>query len=108
MIDKVTKYYQSLFSRIHPENLHTLHLETCYTQNAKSGFGTIIYQPQNRGFYGIIDDQGNAFYPINLGKHQHLLKDRQRIQFQLQILPEVPNIQRWGCSVSIYSVRFIG
>jgi len=72
-----------------------------------TGFGTIVHNLEKRGFYGIIDDNNQRYFPVNCKQIKHLLRDRKRIQFSLEPLPEVSNIYRWGISARVVAIQVI-
>ena len=60
MIGNISKYYQNIISRINaPEMDYSVFTKHALNKDLITGFGTIIYNVNQRGFYGIIDEDGN-------------------------------------------------
>lgn len=111
MIHKVASYYRSILNRFGTEpETHYEDLLSKYSRhkNFVTGFGTLIYNMEQRGFYGIIDDNNNLYLPINCSAFSHILKDRKRIQFSLNVYPEVSNIYRWGKTAKVIAIQILG
>ena len=107
MASKVSKYYQSIINKLSTTTETDNFQEYAQISNLTTGFGTIVLNIEKHGFYGIIDDNNQKFFPINYDKIKHLLRDRKRIQFSLQAHPEISNIYRWGTSARIVAIQII-
>jgi len=110
MIRKVSQYYQSFLNRIIPDQ-DNLPRENFFKYSSDdfiiTGYGTLVYHMSNKSFYGIIDENNNKFLPINATEYQHLLKNRKRVQFCLQVYPDVSNIYRWGKTSRLVAVQLL-
>ncbi|MCC6727531.1 MAG: hypothetical protein IT258_23705 [Saprospiraceae bacterium] len=63
--------------------------------------GTVKYQNLGTGFWGIIDDQGNEWRPVNMP--EQLKKEGKRVTVTAHEADEM-SIFMWGTAVEI--VRF--
>jgi hypothetical protein len=109
MVSKVSQYYQSIINKLstNPDTTDDNFQEYAQINGLTTGFGTIVFNIDKNGFYGIIDDNHQKFFPINCNKIKHLLHDRKRVQFSLSPYPEVSNIYRWGTSARIVAIQII-
>ena len=107
MVSKVSQYYQSIINKLSATYNDDSFQEYAQINGLTTGFGTIIFNLEKNGFYGIIDDNNQRFYPINTNKIKHLLRDRKRVQFSLEPHPEVSNIYKWGISARIIAIQII-
>ncbi len=107
MVTKVSKYYQSIISKLSGNDEPDHFQEYAQINNLTTGFGTIVLNIEKHGFYGIVSDDNKKFFPINSNKIGHFLHDRKRVQFCLQTHPEIINIYRWGTSVRIVAIQVI-
>lgn len=108
MIGKVAKYYQTLLNRFTSQQQDVFHHLAQHPIRGKHlifGHGTAIYHMCNKSYYRIIDDDGNKYLPINSEDYQHILKNNSRIQFCLQIYPDVSNIHQWGETSLIVALK---
>jgi hypothetical protein len=79
---------------------------TCHTENeASSGWivGTVRHVELEGGFFGIIDEQGNRFDPVNLP--QRFEKDGLRVKFRMTKLPDRVSFHMWGTLVKITKIE---
>ena len=110
MISKVSQYYQTFLNRIAPDQ-DNYPQENFFKHVSNgsiiTGYGTFVYHMNNNSFYGIIDENNNKFLPINATEYQSLLKSRKRVQFCLQVYPEVSNIYRWGKTSRLIAVQLL-
>ena len=108
MIGNLSKYYQHIISRIHTPEID-LSVFTKHAQDKEliTGYGFIIYNVNQRGFYGIIDDNGKQYFPINGKQFTQLLDDRKKIQFSLRVHPEISNMYRWGKTVNVIALQIL-
>jgi len=107
MVSKVSQYYQSIINRLNANDNVDSFQEYAQIGGLKTGFGTIVFNIEKNGFYGIVDDNNQKFFPINCDKIKHLLRDRKRVQFSLTPHPEISNIYRWGTSARIVAIQII-
>ena len=107
MVSKVSQYYQSIINRLSNNDKIDNFQEYTRITGLTTGFGTIVYNTEKRGFYGIIDDSNQQYFPVNSEQIKHLLHDRKRIQFSLKPHPQVSNIYRWGISAKIIAIQII-
>jgi len=108
MIGNISRYYQTIISRINtPEIEPCVFNKHALNKDLITGFGTIIYNVNQRGFYGIIDENGNKYFPINGKQFAHLFYDRKRIQFSLRRHPEISNIYRWGNTANVVALQIL-
>ena len=108
MIGKVAKYYQTLLNRLTSQQqdvFHYLSQHPIRGSNLIFGHGTAIYHMGDKSYYRIIDNNGNEYLPINSEAYQHILKNNSRVQFCLQIYPDVSNIQQWGKTSRIVALK---
>jgi len=107
MVNKVSQYYQSIIDKLSANSPNDSFQENAQFSQFTTGFGTIVFQLEKNGFYGIIDDNNQKYYPVNSKQIKHLLKDRKRVQFSLKPCPDVENIYRWGTSAQIIAIQII-
>jgi len=81
MSTKVSHYYQSIIDQLGNNCDIDSFQEYAQTGGHTSGFENIIFNPGNNGFYGIIDDNDQKFFPINCYKTKHLLHDPRKISW---------------------------
>ena len=58
------------------------------------------------GFYGIVDDAGERYDPVNLG--DEFKSDGLRIRFEAKILRDYVSVHMWGRLVEILEVERLG
>lgn len=68
-----------------------------------TGMGTVTYISLEGGFYGIVDDGGIEYLPLNL--EEKFQKDGLKVDFQALIKNDVDTIQQWGIPVEITSIQ---
>ena len=107
MTNKVSQYYQSIISRLSVNSESDNFQEYARINGLTTGFGTIVFNIEKNGFYGIVGDDNQKFFPINCDRIKHLLRDRKRIQFSLHPHPEIANIYQWGTSARIVAIQII-
>jgi len=108
VIGNISKYYQSVIARLHNQTVD----QTIFTQHGLNkdlitGFGTVVYNVNQRGFFGIIDEKGNRYFPANCRQFSRLFRDRKQIQFCLYLHPQVSNIYRWGKTVNVVAIQIL-
>jgi len=111
MLNKVANYYRSILNRLgtEPEKQYEDGVSKyAYHKNLVTGFGTLIYNMEQNGFYGIVDDNNNLYLPINNQDFSHILQDRKRVQFTLNVYPDVCNIYRWGKTAKVIAIQILG
>ncbi|MDH5230240.1 MAG: hypothetical protein OEZ58_12990 [Gammaproteobacteria bacterium] len=110
MLHKVSYYCQSILSRIIPtgqnQSSMSLPLKHDY-KNTISIYGTIIYNIEHRGYFGILSDCGKQFFPINGGNFTKILKHHRRVQATVIRFPEVASFYRWGEPVQLINAEII-
>ena len=108
VIGNLSKYYQSIISRLNtPELEKSVFAKYALYEDLITGYGTIVYNVNHQGFYGIIDDHGNKYYPINEKQFSNLFLDRKEIQFSLRLHPEIGNLFRWGTTVNVIAIQLL-
>jgi len=108
MIGNISRYYQTIISRINtPEIEQCVFNKHALNKDLVTGFGTIIYNVNQRGFYGIIDENGNKYFPINGKQFAQLFYDRKQIQFSLRLHPEISNMYRWGKTANVVALQIL-
>ncbi|MCH7590511.1 hypothetical protein IIB34_05700 [PVC group bacterium] len=73
-------------------------------QSMIAGVGEVRYMEFEGGFYGIVSDQGDKYYPLNL--EEEYRKDGLRVSFEA-VPADVMTIQMWGIPVEIHSIKVI-
>jgi len=110
MISKVSKFYQSFLNRISQDQNSTTtdSIDQFFENNNYiNGYGTLIYQMGNRGFYTLIDENDTVFILINAHEYHQTLKNRKRVQFCLQAYPQISNIYSNGITSRIIAIQLI-
>lgn len=71
-----------------------------------SGQGTVQYIDLEGGFFGIVDDDGSNYYPLNLDPlYSH---DQLKVAYNLTQKKDVVTFAMWGTPVRILSMHMIG
>jgi len=108
VIGNLSKYYQSIISRLNtPEFESSVFTKHALNKDLITGLGTIIYNVNQRGFYGIVDENGNKYYPVNDKQFSQLFQDRKQVQFSLRLHPEISNMYRWGTTVNVVAIQLL-
>ena len=63
--------------------------------------GKIVYQNLEMGFWGIIDDDGNQYRPVQMP--EQLKHDGRRVTVTIEEADEEASIFMWGTPVKILS-----
>lgn len=107
-LNQVTQYCQSFLNRIRNNSNQQSglrHLPVAKSMHVLSINGTLIYHVEQRGFFSIKTDDGQEFFPINLGEFEQMHRDRQRVRVTLEYYPDMPNFFRHGVSARlIYAI----
>lgn len=69
------------------------------------GTGTVNYVELEGGFYGIVDDDGRQFDPMDLD--ESLKEDGLRVRFRARTIEDVASIHMWGTVVEIIAIERI-
>ena len=77
-------------------------LSGCFN-NFVEGSGKIQFNDFEGGFYGIVDDNGEKYDPINLPSDLEL--DGIHVDYTLKILDNQSSIHMWGVVVEIIEIR---
>ena len=72
------------------------------TSSEITGFGTVIYQDLEGGFYGIIADDGRQYLPISLP--EELKENGTMVSFVFRPVQDTASIFMWGEQVQIVSI----
>ena len=108
VLENLSKYYQSIISRINTPELKANGFDQHQLdKDLITAYGTIIYNVNQRGFYGIVDDNGTQYYPVNEKQFSQRFKDRVRIKFSLRLHPEISNLYRWGTTANVVAIQLI-
>ncbi len=73
------------------------------TDNFIQGNGTIQFNDFEGGFYGIVDDDGEKYDPINLPSEYE--EDGIRVSYTIKILEDQASIHQWGLMVEIIEIE---
>jgi hypothetical protein len=68
------------------------------------GSGMIVLVAEEGGFYGILADDGNRYYPINLDERYKV--HGLRVVFRVTVRGDIFTIQQWGIPVEIEEIAF--
>lgn len=75
----------------------------CVVQNRELTTGTITYVDLEGGFYGIVDEAGNRYLPLDLPPEFE--KDGLRVVFRAVPARDRMSIQMWGVPVQLESIE---
>lgn len=64
--------------------------------NIRQFEGTLVFYVNRRGFWGIVSDDGQKFFPVNLMQYPRLTRDRLRVHVVLETFPGVSNYYQYG------------
>jgi len=64
--------------------------------------GTIKYIELEGGFYGIVDNNGNRYYPINLPEEYKI--DGLNVHVKARIRRDIASIHMWGITIEIIGI----
>lgn len=67
--------------------------------------GTIKYVNLEGGFYGIVADDGEEFYPVNL--KNEFKQDGLKVKFVYSVNKNTAGIHQWGKIIEILTIRKI-
>lgn len=67
--------------------------------------GTIQYIDLEGGFYGIVDDDGNKYGPVNL--QDEFQEDGLRVKFSFKILTNTVSTHMWGTLIELTEIQKI-
>ena len=70
-----------------------------------NGTGTVIYNPIEGGFYGIVGDNGKNYDPLNLGKEFQV--DGLRVHFEGIKREDMASFHMWGTLIEIINIERI-
>jgi hypothetical protein len=65
--------------------------------------GTVKYVDLEGGFYGIVDDQGKRYDPVNLP--EAFKEDGLRVKCHIKKLPERMSFHMWGTLVGLTEIE---
>jgi hypothetical protein len=74
-------------------------------ENRIAAEGTVVFVPEEGGFFGIVADDGNRYRPSNLEDQYRI--HGQRVRFSAEIRPEILTLSQWGTQVEIVSIERI-
>ena len=64
--------------------------------------GTIQYIDLEGGFYGIVDDDGDKYDPVNL--QDEFQEDGLRVKFSFKILTNTVSTHMWGTLIELTEI----
>jgi len=67
------------------------------------GIGTIEFVNLEGGFFGIVDDDGTRYFPLNLPVEFN--NNGLRVAYQVQIAKDVATTQQWGIAVNVLFIQ---
>lgn len=67
--------------------------------------GTIKYIDLEGGFYGIIDNEGNRYDPVNLT--DEFKEDGLKVKFSCKILKDTIGTHMWGTTIELTDIQRI-
>jgi len=67
--------------------------------------GTIQYIDLEGGFYGIVDDNGNKYDPVNL--QDEFQEDGLRVKFSFKVLTDTASTHMWGTLIELTDIQEI-
>jgi hypothetical protein len=112
MLEKVSKYCQTMLNRIMANPDNPDHLAQLYrlppprhNKFTVTSPATVVYNVERRGFFGIILDNGTKYYPTNAIEFPKILRDRKRVLVTLQYFPGVASFYQWGTTAWVVDVE---
>lgn len=63
--------------------------------------GKVVYQKLETGFWGIVDDKGNQWRPVDMP--DQLKQEGKRVTVTIREVDEVASLFMWGTPVKILS-----
>lgn len=66
------------------------------------GSGTVRFVDLEGGFYGIVDEDGTQYDPINL--EDEFKEDGLRVQYQLRVREDMVGVHMWGTYVEVLAI----
>ena len=75
----------------------------CQTASGKFKTGTITYVDLEGGFYGIVDSQGNHYFPVDLP--QAFQKKGLDVLFRAEPVRKSVSTSMWGQPVRIEAIK---
>lgn len=78
-------------------------IPACHTTQSGLTHGTVQYIELEGGFYGIVDEKGNRYQPLNLPRA--FKKDGLPVAFRAEPAEGILTLQMWGTPVRITSIH---
>lgn len=67
--------------------------------------GTVQYIGLEGGFYGIVDDDGNKYDPVNLPDEYK--EDGLQVKFSFKVLTDTASTHMWGTLIELTDIQKI-
>lgn len=74
----------------------------CFAREGGLATGMITYVDLEGGFYGIVDEAGNRYLPVNLPPE--FKEDELRVSFRAVPVRDQMGVQMWGIPVRLESI----
>ncbi len=68
--------------------------------------GTVTYQNLGTGFWGIVDQSGTEYRPVNMP--EQIKKDGAEVQVTIREVEEDMSIFMWGTAVEVLGFHTLG
>ncbi|HZD42666.1 MAG TPA: DUF333 domain-containing protein, partial [Methanomicrobiales archaeon] len=75
------------------------------SEETQSGTGTVTFVDLEGGFYGIIADNGEKYYPLNL--EDAYKKDGLSVRYHALVKEDVSTVQMWGTPIEITDITVL-
>ncbi|MCY3630929.1 MAG: hypothetical protein OXI05_04125 [Bacteroidota bacterium] len=90
----------------HVPDTNTETIDTEKMGNQIRGTGKIVWNNFEGGFFGIVDQAGTRYYPLN-PLNEELRIDGTAVRYVLSLKPDVMTTVMWGMPVSVISIEKI-
>jgi hypothetical protein len=77
------------------------------TERTVTLIGTLVYFVDQRGYFAVVGDDGQKYYPFNSKQFPKVLRDRLRARFTLEYFPDVANVYHCGHSARLLAVEML-
>lgn len=77
----------------------------CLNSDFVSGKGRVVFVDLEGGFYGILGENGEKYYPVNL--NQSFKVDGLHVKFEGRLCRNISTAHMWGKPVEITKIEII-
>lgn len=105
MLHLVTKFFSKLKPSLDASHFSLRRFRR--TERTITLIGTLVYFVDQRGYFAVIGEDGQKYYPFNSKQFPKVLRDRLRARFTLEYFPDVANMYHCGYSARLLAVELL-